>query len=215
MKPLIIRGFFKDSMLHEAKRVIDDCERFDEYQNVFESKMQVPKEYHANLALRDLIDEMFSPDLIAHLKVHFGLSALEGLRRPADDYFTAFFVYVKGDYLRRHFDPAIRNGQRKIIGANLYLNRCEGGEFSVNGYDIQPEFNTLVAFTNDIDGAHAVKPIKHGQRLILTTGYVVDDLEYGPMFSNRNRRAIFIPDHGENWTQEKYELAAKRSWVKM
>lgn len=181
---------------------------FDVYSNVFESKLQVPKHLHSYPVVKHVLDILNSHLVTTLLGSYFGIPYLIP---DQDAYFTALFMYRKGDRLQRHYDCAIHNDWRKAITVLLYLSDCEGGSLVVAGLPILPAFNTLVAFTNTDDAWHEVRPIQQGNRIVLTTGLSVPIHEELDNMTRTNQRALFIPGDNEVWDKDTYKLASERA----
>lgn len=187
----------------------------DEYTHPFEPKLQVKKARHRDTPLESLIEFMRCNALTQLLNGSMDVPWQE-VPAAGSEYFTAAYIYREEDYLQTHLDCAIHDGERKVITANLYLTDADGGELDIRGHTVAPEANTLVAFVNDDDSWHAVRRIKRGLRLMITTGYVLP-ADMFPMagFNATYEKAWFGPGPGEQWGDEEYALRDKRAGLRM
>jgi len=184
--------------------------RCDWYDNPFERKIGIPKQYHGDVWAREVIEwiKIFTPRPFGQIASRFD---------PCDDYFTGFFIYRHGDYLRRHLDSVIHDDWRKAVVVLLYLSDLsedDGGELELFGLKIQPQFNTMVMFLNTDDAYHEALPLKgpwYHQRLLYTTALVVPSSVSVNGQHRDNTRALFVPRPDEQWTPELQKLALERS----
>lgn len=172
----------------------------DIYNNPFESKLQLPKQYHKEFPFLLVLDQLLNHTTMALMEAMFDTPIM----REIDEYHNAFFIYRQGDFLRRHLDTAIHDNKRKVITANLYLTDATFVYMDIN-YHV--DAGSLVAFINDDESYHGVHKTEK-ERMLVSVGYI------GPNSINSNRgnkRALFTPWSYEHWTPEQYQLAKERS----
>lgn len=177
----------------------------DEYNNRFESKLQLPKWMHDEHPYAPLMSMVRFCE--PFLEQFFDME----LEAPDHDYWDAIFMYRPGDYLQYHLDSSIHDGWRKLVTCNLYLTNCRGGEFQIRDNVIRVEHGTLVAFTNEDDAYHGVWPIKEDNRVMITMGFGRPASTARPNMTRTNDRAEFVPYPNERWTNEQYKEAEERA----
>lgn len=172
----------------------------DVYDNPFESKLQLPKQYHKEFPFCLILDQLLCSTTMALMEAMLDLPIM----REIDEYHNAFFIYRQGDFLQNHLDTAIHDNKRKVITANLYLTE---GQFIYQDAQYSHDPGTLIAFVNDDNSYHGVSPTEK-ERMLVSVGYI------GPNSINSNRgnkRALFQPWLYEAWNDAKWQLAKERS----
>lgn len=84
----------------------------------------------------------------------------------------------RGGYLGRHLDSQVHpfTGWHRAGNAILFLDRCEGGELRIDGYDpICPEPGKLIAFC--ADQWHEVTAVTSGTRRSISLFWWINDGE--------------------------------------
>lgn len=216
-------GKLKGPMLSDALAEVEELpdEAFDFYDTPFERKH----------TLRDKRDLPLSIAALVHM-LELATSTttrLFELRSPLlmdkERHYCGVFRYQPGAHLGVHVDAGIHppTGLRKMVTALLYLgdggaalnfwlgDDCTEPEPAVRqlAERIDPQHGTLVFFENSDQAWHSVSvQLEEQPRTVITVSYLSADIE---AFQNMRQRAYFVPEPGETWTPETYELRDLRA----
>lgn len=218
-----------DFALEIQKEILDiEEEKWDRYENPFEKKYTLRDKNNLPKNCKKLFQSLISKNFIKQIS---NLVETE-LYIDETKNWNGVHKYKNGDYLDIHCDAGLHptNNLKKHVTLGIYLSKDwkeeNGGHLEIwEGESISkkhcklkdcvdkilPEFNKLVLFNCTDSSWHGnpepVRIEKNETRIFLTISYL--SKIYYNEYSNKLKKAFFIPRPNDVWNEEKINLRSK------